>query len=217
MNKLIVVSGGFRTGSTVVFNLCRELMLKKNPACESGGVPLLIAMERVLETDYVLKAHNVHTPFTEKILHVHTVRDPLEVAVSLKLLRERLQKAPFPTSGWFSIIQKVRDAMECTSILKRRGGVAFIEYEAILSSLIGVATSIARFLDVDLGPRGIAKIVRKYTLQEVTEYCDKIDEVCEVTQYRQVHIGPYQGRTNEKVREHLPQRIADELRGFRTK
>lgn len=203
---IVVASGGYRTGSTVVFNIARLLMKHKNSHCESGGVSIadIITMQE-FRSDYVAKCHNSIGP-AGGIKYLHTIRDPFQAILSMKRYYDKHPNGVAVDEFWKRALSRIYHAREVTdtALNSRRDDVAYIPYPFLLSHRCDAIKRIAEFLDIDYDDQLIARICDLTSIDRTESISKKLVDddlsACHITQYRQDHVSEAKGKDVNWIR-----------------
>lgn len=211
MSNVIICNGGYRTGSTLSFNILRLLHKELDIECQSMGAnPETVFNMVVNEEDWVCiaKVHHWNPPDTPTIKTVHTKRSPYEVASSMQML-SKANKRPV---DWDVAIQSLITAKELTEAMKAKSNALVIGYEKLMKYPFLQICRVVNFLglEIPVGNMMMKRIIEETKVDNAIDVItDMKGEACPVTQLRKYHIGKYKG---EPGLWDLPPEIVERIR-----
>lgn len=197
--RRIIVTGGMRTGSTLIFNLCQEICLAAGRpvrgvgASEDDARGLLALNGIFLEKDWVVKCHWFDPyvmPLPEGAVLLNSSRSGDEVMRSLARLG-------FPCRETMGILEKNRAHDQAFAYAFREGMKSF-SHERLLADLAEVTRDLAQFLFPEVFPDKDGRALEvlgetlseRWALDRVRRYCAGLSEADAETQFRPQHVGP---------------------------
>jgi hypothetical protein len=201
MEGLVVVcNGGYRTGSTVIYNICKllfEYNEKTNCRIDFGWLDLLKSdlIQNVPTDNYVVKTH-VWFPkeIKEHVKLIYSYRNPFDTVASMCFMHwnpdgplvykyesdEHMAKAV----SW-NIRRQINEAVDT----KEKGVALMIPYDDIID-LKSAIKDIALHLNLEATPQIIEKISNDLNIEKIKRQVDTMGEkVLSGTQFRKCHIS----------------------------
>lgn len=200
MNKIIVCNGGYRTGSTWLYNVVIKLVKGSGVAGTSietvgidqeGGESLIQIRPDLLRAWWLLKCH-VFTPKKtfDHVRHIRTYRNPWAVLAShlyikgLKTLTDE-QIEVFCETMSASIL---RDKQH-----KDREDSLMINYERLFLLPREIINEVDKFIGSNATGHLKDSIHRELSIGEVDDLTRKLKKADYQTQWRPNHISPQRG------------------------
>jgi len=188
MNRVIVCNGGYRTGSTVIFNIIRSLVDRQDIGYTSEGTSNWLAEEYCRKENDCLKILKIHRwvpdwEGRENVQFIYTFRNLLDVAAS---------NLTVSFGGeWSNVMAGLYMQKTQEEAMRERMDTLMISYDDIYSDLKKVVQSIARFLNFDITVEQGEKISGEWSLEEVKKQIKGLRglEANSLTQFRANHVS----------------------------
>lgn len=192
MGKIIVCNGGYRTGSTLSFNIVRLLHEQANIECESIGANAATVLNMIDEEELlcIAKVHHWSPPDIPSIKTLHTIRCPYEVSASMV----QLSASHGRPVDWDKAIEALKTAKELTKAMEAKSNALVIDYESLMNSPVESILKIAYFLDIEVSGWAVKMIEDETSVNKAIDRIMNMEaEACPTTQLRKNHIGKYKG------------------------
>jgi len=202
----IICNGGYRSGSTLVFNICREILEYQGNDFSSYGKSAKAIDKRLISApkqQSVIKCHlYTHEP-QEGLGFVYSHRDYRGVAASMRMLmmREWEGRAEhgLTDEDWAYVMDILYKADEVYKHTKGRSDVFIFDYDTALNGgIMDWVKSISEFMGCHV-PWGecqsIAQRVGVKRAMEITEWLTALRMPADSrTELRRNHIGEFEGK-----------------------
>lgn len=199
--KIVLITGGYRTGSTLVYNLAREIM----EATGIGGRPICLGaqpaeVDAVLRLPpcffrdwYLVKVHNYWTAGLPRAVDgtvrvIHTRRDPLAARESLARIRGGAADDP-------EVVRSIGQADEVTHLYDWQSGQTLLagtsplifDFEKLFD-LPQVIRIIATHLGAELHSHQVERIAERWAVDRVRREACALVDADPVTELRPGHV-----------------------------
>lgn len=208
----IICNGGYRTGSTLVYNLAAEILGPVKMSGPHSSMDQTFEAIRTKETE-VIKTH-IWQPTGSEPKHVkvlYTYRDLRDMAVSFLYLAER--KIPeehiLIESRRQNMISKY---MKYLQSAQWANDALLIRYENYYGDNPRLVRDIAKFLEIDLDDKKVEEIAVKWCISKIREKSLKIEKMSfdTKTQLRHGHVTAHAGKPGSWA-SYLPSELLNKI------
>jgi hypothetical protein len=221
---IIVCNGGYRTGSTLSYNLCvkvAELSGKEVFVKGASDASLKDFIKNHNQKEFwVIKSHDfmpdeVH-PFV-KI--VHSYRHPYQSMAS-RIYRTKVKSIDTPARNIEIYMNDIKKQKDNFLKLSKRPDCLILTYDLMVGKMeIAIKKIAAHFGFPNLNKiksvkENIIKIKKELSVENIKNFCSTIENADQRTQLRKNHIGKYEDRTDywkEVLHQELIEQIIQEL------
>ncbi len=215
MSKFIICNGGYRTGSTRLYNIVRHLYEIKNvDYIAHGGDERMLNLfkNKPVAPVYVIKAHYLCPDPYPELRMINIRRDYRGVAASIFLLMQNTygtESIDRPTAD--DIFVKLDAQQKITAQCDERTDAIVVRYRTLMEKPLNLIKRVGNFLNIETTnyQRQIINIRSNiYTNKSIVENLKT--EADGRTELRQNHISKYEGDPDawQKV---LPPEFAQEI------
>ena len=220
--KCVIVSGGYRTGTTAVFNIVRRIFETVKGAGKVKLVGLsgkecedyvwnVVSNDVDFDAVHIVKNHDVFfptLPHNTKLIYCY--RNPVDVVCSG--IRMWAEEEKHRTEGNFPLFEQLRQLAENEyrkieyykrmDVDEEEGRVLVLDYDYWYWKEMERVRYIARFVGVELTLEEEEMVVRDTSVRSTKQYTDGMKgEMDGMTQLRRHHIGEHLGRPGYGFRE----------------
>lgn len=213
---IIICNGGYRTGSTLTFNICVKLF---NGKASIGGANNAYLNKFIKDHNpkeyHIFKSHDfMPETYNPNLKIIHSYRHPFQVAASN--VTRHLDKGNFFITEKDNdyIIKTVKGQKDNLLRLINRKDTLTLNYDLLVTKLEECIRKTADHLDIYVTKENVIKIKKELSIQNIKEYCKKIENADPKTQLRKNHIGKYEDRLDywiEVLPNHIIERIIQEF------
>lgn len=192
MSNVIVCNGGYRTGSTLSFNIVRLLHEQAGIECESIGSNAATVLKMIDEEELlcIAKVHHWSPPDIPSIKTLHTIRSPYEVSASMV----QLSASHGRPVDWDVAIASLITANELTKAMEVKSNALVVDYELLMNRPVESILKIAYFLGIEVSGWKVKRIEDETSVDKAIDHTMRMEaEACPTTQLRKNHIGKYRG------------------------
>lgn len=225
---ITIINGPYRTGSTVIYQMTRDLLIAHNPDafCNFDALNSFENMELTKVHNYLAKNH-LFFPTDEQfeehnIKLIGTSRNLYDVVYSHLFMYGFTLDAPverlkFTINNLFDKHRQFRDKwFECYH--KYPQSCLLFQYEDFYEDNFNTISRIQRFLGIDVDDAKLSRIANDCSVSNIKKIVgDKpIKEEIAYVQFRKGHIGPSRGLPYiafEKLPDNLKQAVDEIVRG----
>lgn len=188
--KLVIVNGFHRTGSTLVYNIVREMLQAKgfpfesNPGAGTEGIFKIIGDQCTNRRWMVVKTHRWLPSGLEPhfIKPIFTMRNPFDTAASL------IRKPDGHLTEDQVIEELIRQRFGNAYMLKVKNSLV-LKYGMFYERINELIVAIERFLGFTINREERENIIKNYHVSNVKTMCDQISSDCDwTTSFRKGHI-----------------------------
>lgn len=184
--KTVIVNGGYRTGSTLAFNIVQELLTRNEIPFFSGGHSTADSIVPVKKKWNIAKIHNhIQTERVPDLECIYTYRHPCDVVASWLSYGTSLEKA----------IKKAKTDMEVHPKILESYCLK-IQYDSMYENVEVWIRNIADHLGLRRNAQMVFCIANKLSPFNVKKFTDTLDTVDEKTELRKNHISVNLGKPN---------------------
>lgn len=213
---IIICNGGYRTGSTLTFNICiktAELNCEKVLSMGMNKEPLIeFIKNHDLKEYWVIKSHDFICleEYNPNIKIVHSCRHPLQAAAS-NLLLDKENKI----YNEKILIDRIVSQKDFLLKLKNRKDTLILNYKLLVNNLPKAIKKTTAFLDFPVVKQNIENIANDLSRENVKKFCDNLEiDADSRTQFRKNHIKNFNYNINywkDILPENLITMIASEV------
>jgi len=192
MNQIIVCNGGYRTGSTVVFNIVRSLIKEQDLPFVAEGIANWLAEEYCRKRQKCPRILKIHSWFPDweckkNVYFLYTYRNLLDVAASNLTISYG--------GDWSRVMAYLYLQKAQEELMRKRKDALLISYDDIFNDLAKVVQSIAHFLELTVESGIRNRIANDWSLESVKKKIVGLKgvEADSVTQFRANHISKITG------------------------
>lgn len=188
--KVVVCNGGYKTGSTLTFNIMLKVVETTNEPMQSyGHNDVVKILNKPIDKWYVVKSHTFCPD--EKMDHlriVHTYRNPFSVAAScFGMVESKLEK------DRNHVINVLKTQKKMKEYHSKRSDTFISPYEQTYENPHKTIRQIAEFLKIEINENDVENIASDLTVDKVFKECQKNEEADPYTQLRPDNISKYKG------------------------
>jgi hypothetical protein len=216
--RIVICNGGYRTGSTTVYNICKLLIEKSNKALKSSLYPESY-MKELVESEPAIwhncKIHNwipdIITPYVKII---HSYRNPFDSAASWYSRYQCGERHGLFTTGNQFDIEKIISfnlkQVESIKLNKKIKSSLLIPYNEILC-LEKVVSKISKYLELDTDDKTIDEISNKLDINKIKAFSHEMKEDHDSkTQFRKWHVSKHTSGNPEGYKN-MPEEMTSRL------
>jgi hypothetical protein len=195
---IIVCNGGYRTGSTLTFNLCVKIAEAGNNKVLVNGLNNDLLHEKINNYKpneyWVIKSHDFspveYYPFLKV---VHSYRHPYQVAASNIIRHREKGNDTLTREDNNHVINIIKKQKENTLKIIERKDCLLLSYDNLVTKLEDVIRKTAIFLNINLDKNQIINIKNELSIKNIKKYCSKLTVKADpLTQLRKNHIGMFE-------------------------
>lgn len=187
MNRIVIVNGGYRTGSTWAYNVTCELLRHTPQGCAVKNFGPHMAYKALYQNpdmcrQLVMKVHNWIPPkdLPPHVFCVYTWRNPADVAQSLMRIGY---------NDWKTVVTVWDNIRTNNHIFTKQLPHIYIPYTGIHDSSRHTVRYLAKSLGLDLKDEVYDKIADKFTREKIQAHCSTLTKREAVTEWRPDHVA----------------------------
>lgn len=220
MYKIVICNGGYKTGSTLSFNMALRLVESVVWPVESFGakhhqITTLCDLDTAfLRSWWVIKSHSyVPLKVYEHVRVIHTDRNPCAVAASCLAMKWADDPATLD-----SVLATLKSQKELLAHHRGRTDTLILSYDKMYWQLYDALVETAVFLGLEVSDVTLSSIAEELSVNQMAERCKQIPdgEADSRYQLRGDNVGAYKGDPNawkQVLSPEFVQRINTEVGG----